>query len=113
MTAKGAKMSEQEAQAFLAEIDFNNNGRNSLKNRDTMANLAREIDELQKAFYNFDNDQTGTIDADELYWLMTAKGAKMSEQEAQAFLAEIDFNNNGKINYAQVADFLINAANQQ
>jgi len=76
-----------------------------------MSNVQKEIEELSVAFYNFDLDKSGTITVEDLRWIVVGKGAKMSYEEADEFLAEIDFNQNGVIDYHAVSEFLVSTSN--
>jgi len=70
-----------------------------------MAKSAR--DQLLDAFFNFDPDKDGYISVEDLVIHMMTKGAKMSREEATAFAQEVDFDHDGHIYYAEVADYLL------
>jgi len=45
--------------------------------------------------------------------IMMTKGAKISAEEAQAFVTEVDFDHDGYIYYSEVVDYLISAMEAQ
>lgn len=55
--------------------------------------------ELTEAFRAFDADRSGYISAHELRTVMTNMGAKMTEEEINGMISEIDIDGDGKINF--------------
>ena len=56
-------------------------------------------EELEQAFRMFDKDGDGFIDARELRHLLTNLGEKLSEQEVDEMIAEVDIDGDGKVDY--------------
>lgn len=55
--------------------------------------------ELRSAFKKFDRDNSGKISAEELLYLLTSIGKKMTIDEAKQLLAEADLDQDGEIDY--------------
>ena len=55
-------------------------------------------EELEKAFSMFDRDGDGFIDANELRRLLTNLGEKLTEDEVDEMIREVDIDGDGKIN---------------
>lgn len=58
-------------------------------------------DELIEAFRQFDADGDGHISATEITHAVTTIGAKLSKDQAKAFVREADTSGNGMINYQE------------
>jgi len=71
-----------------------------------------EKEALIDAFYNFDADKDGFISVEDMIVIMMTKGAKMNATEATAFAKEVDFDNDGHINYMEAIEFLLSANDQ-
>lgn len=56
-------------------------------------------EELKEAFDLFDTEQTGRIDARELWVVMRALGFEPSKEEIRNILEDLDPENNGTISY--------------
>ena len=56
-------------------------------------------EEIREAFRVFDRDGTGTISAAELRHVMTNIGEKLSDQEVDEMIREIDVDRDGQVNY--------------
>ena len=56
-------------------------------------------EELEQAFRMFDKDGDGFIDARELRHLLTNLGEKLSEEEVDEMIAEVDIDGDGKVDY--------------
>ena len=57
--------------------------------------------ELRDAFAVFDTDNSGAIDRKELKRLMKKLGQKLSEQELDAMMDEVDTNGDGEISFEE------------
>jgi len=56
-------------------------------------------EEIREAFRVFDRDGTGMISAAELRHVMTNIGEKLSDQEVDEMIREIDVDRDGQVNY--------------
>ena len=65
-------------------------------------------EELQQAFGMFDKDGDGFIDAAELRHLLTNLGERLSEEEVDEMIAEVDIDGDGKVDYkGKVEKFVV------
>ena len=70
-------------------------------------------DEIREAFRVFDRDGNGYISAVELRHVMTNLGEKLTDDEVDELIREIDVNNDGQVNYeGTVSDRLESKAQQ-
>ena len=67
-----------------------------------------EVSDLREQFEAIDTDGTGLIKASELTALMKSKKLKMSDSEIKSLIDEMDYHNNGKINYSEFLSATIN-----
>lgn len=67
-----------------------------------------EVADLREQFEAIDTDGTGLIKASELTALMKSKQLKMSDGEIKSLIDEMDYHNNGKINYSEFLSATIN-----
>lgn len=67
----------------------------------TFAKVSEE-EELSEAFKQFDKNNDGFIDAEELRTTMTHFGRKLTAKEAQEMLDLADINGDGKVNYSGI-----------
>ena len=67
-----------------------------------------EVADLRAQFEAIDEDGTGMIKASELTALMKQKQLKMSDTEIKGLIDEMDYHNNGKINYSEFLSATIN-----
>ena len=56
-------------------------------------------DEIREAFRVFDRDGNGYISAVELRHVMTNLGEKLTDDEVDELIREIDVDNDGQVNY--------------
>jgi Ca2+-binding EF-hand superfamily protein len=66
-----------------------------------------ELNQLREAFFNFDVDRDGWISTEELRVILMTKGSKFSAQEAAEFIQELDYDNDGYINYDEAAAWML------
>lgn len=55
--------------------------------------------EIREAFRVFDRNENGTIDANELKFIVTTKGERLSESEAKSLIKVAEVDSQGKIDY--------------
>lgn len=56
-------------------------------------------EELRNAFRLFDKDKNGHISVDELRFVVTKLGDRLTDEEVEEMFANADVNNDGEINY--------------
>jgi len=64
-----------------------------------MGESRNKSDEIRESFSVFDRDGTGMISAAELRHVMTNIGEKLSDQEVDEMIREIEVDRDGQINY--------------
>lgn len=69
------------------------------------SNPAEKAEEVREAFSVFDRDGTGSISVVELRHIMTNLGEKLTDQEVNDLIKEIDVDNDGQIMYAGMANY--------
>jgi len=67
-----------------------------------MGESRNKPEEIRESFSVFDRDGTGRISAAELRHVMTTVGEKLSDQEVDAMIREIDVDRDGQINYEEM-----------
>jgi len=65
--------------------------------------------EMWDAFCKIDADKSGYIDRDELKQLMISLGQKMTEDQIDAMVEEVDTNGDGKISYSEFVSMMSGA----
>jgi len=63
------------------------------------SNPADKAEEVREAFRVFDRDGTGSISVQELRHILTNLGEKLSDQEVNDLIKEIDVDHDGQIMY--------------
>jgi calmodulin len=67
-----------------------------------MGESRNKPEEIRESFSVFDRDGTGRISAAELRHVMTTVGEKLSDQEVDAMIREIDVDRDGQIIYEEM-----------
>ena len=67
-----------------------------------------EVKDLRAQFQAIDLDGTGMIKASELTAVMRSKQLKMSDADIKTLIDEMDYHNNGKINYSEFLSATLN-----
>ncbi|CAN0065074.1 unnamed protein product [Discosporangium mesarthrocarpum] len=60
-----------------------------------------EVEDLRESFRNFDKDNSGEIDADELRTVMTSLGYNPTKQQLEDMMAKVDLDGNGRISFPE------------
>ena len=65
-----------------------------------------EIEEYRKAFGIYDKDNSGNISTEEFYKVLKNLGQKISKDEAQELVNELDQDRSGEISFDETSCFL-------
>ncbi|KAG8782609.1 calmodulin-like 3 [Ceratobasidium sp. 428] len=63
--------------------------------------IAQAEDELRKVFTEFDLDRSGLIERGEMKAVLAKLGDKLSDEEIQLIIREVDMDGDGKVNFAE------------
>lgn len=106
MRSLGQNPTEADLHDLMEEVDTDKSG--NLDFSEFLAMMKRKYKQMEdtqesvkEAFKMFDKDGDGFITADELKYVMTNLGEKLTEQEADEMLREADTNGDGVINYEE------------
>ena len=111
MRCLGILITEKELVEILNLKSKNGNEQISLTDFIFLCNSKKDknhIEELEEAFKNFDPENSGFINANELKHAMKVFKPKMNKEEIDQILSEFNIDKNGNINYI---DFLSNLQN--
>jgi|UniRef100_A0A7S1T5S9 calmodulin len=75
-----------------------------MRQKDTLALTAKEIEDARSAFRTFDRDLSGTIDSKELKAVLNTLGQDPTEAEVFNMIADVDSDGSGEI---EVDEFLV------
>jgi calmodulin len=70
---------------------------------------ATNIDKIRHTFRKYDQDQSDTIDGDELHGLLRDLGHLCTREEAMLIMAGMDPNGDGSVDFAEFLDWWHNA----
>lgn len=108
MRSLGQNPTEQELQDISNEVDIDGNG--LMDFNEFIVLMARQQsmgpEELQQAFSIFDRDGNGYIDAKELRYLLTTLGEKLSNNEVDEIIRDVDVDGDGRVNYQEFVTML-------
>ena len=97
--------SESELQDMINEVDTNSDG--NIDFSEFLAMMTRKMkdtdteSEIREAFKVFDRDNNGFISTAELRQVMTSIGEKLTENEVDEMIREVDQNGDGRIDYIE------------
>lgn len=77
---------------------------------DIMSQFPKDLDsmeEIREAFRVFDKDGKGTISAAELKHVMTTLAERLTDQEWDEMIEEVDIDDDGQIDYEQFINLMI------
>ncbi|GFP97987.1 calmodulin [Phtheirospermum japonicum] len=101
----------EEIQLMLNEADTDGDGTVDFEEfLSVMASKTKEnviTDELREAFKVFDRDQDGFISAFELRNVMMNLGEKLSDEEAEQMIREVDLDGDGLVSYEEFARIML------
>ncbi|XP_019493370.1 PREDICTED: calmodulin-like [Hipposideros armiger] len=110
MRSLGKNPTEAELQAMINEVDADGNGTIDFPEFLTM--MARKmkdtsnIEEIRAAFRVFDKDGNGLISAAELRYVMMNFGEKLTEEEVDEMIREVDIDGDGQIKYEEFVQMM-------
>ncbi|OAF68769.1 hypothetical protein A3Q56_03463 [Intoshia linei] len=108
MVSIGQLLSKDELKTIINGLDKNGNGIIEFKEFALMMSKEKyfNIDDLKLVFNLFDKDRDGTIDQNELRELLTTFDEKLSKQEVEDMIKEVDLDNNGVIDFYEFVALL-------
>lgn len=108
MLALGENPTKAEIEVLVDEVDIDGNGQ--IDFNEFAAMMARrffeEEEEIRDAFRVLDRNEDGFITADELKYLMTNLGEKLTDAEVAEMLRDADKDGDGKINYEEFVSMM-------
>lgn len=105
MRSLGQNPTDAELQNMINEVDTNGNG--TIEFLEFIAMMERKVKdpdseaEIREAFKVFDKDGKGFITAVDLRHVMTNLGEKMTDEEVNEMIREVDVDRDGQINYEE------------
>ncbi|XP_033736461.1 neo-calmodulin-like isoform X1 [Pecten maximus] len=106
LRALGHNPTEIEMQEMIDEIDSEDTGSVDFESFLDVV-MSRDIDDedheraLREAFKMFDRDGNGYIDAEELRLCMMNLGEKLTQEEVEEMIREVDVDFDGRMNYEE------------
>ncbi|XP_040993059.1 calmodulin-7-like [Juglans microcarpa x Juglans regia] len=111
MRSLGQNPTEPELQEMINEADTDNNGTiNFVEFLELMARVMKDAaleEELREAFRVFDKDQDGLISEAELRNVMTNLGEKLTKEEVDEMIREVDMDGNNQVDYEEFAKVMM------
>jgi len=113
MRSLGQNPTESVLQNMLNEVDSDGNG--YIDFSEFLVMMTRKIkdsdsdDDLKEAFKVFDKDDNGSISAKELRHVMTNLGEKLSDEEIDEMIREVDINGDGHIDYDEFVKMMLSS----
>ncbi|XP_073402735.1 calmodulin-like [Dendrobates tinctorius] len=110
MRSLGQNPTEAELQDMINEVDADGNGTSDFPEFLTM--MARKIkdtdseDEIIEALLVLDKDGNGYISAAELRHVMTNLGEKLTDEEIDEMIREVDIERDGQVNYEEFVQMM-------
>lgn len=108
MRTLGQNPTENELLEICNQVDDDENGTMSFKEFLTLMSKQQSLspEELQQAFRVFDRNCDGYIDGYELKHLLTNLGEKLTEEEVDEMICEVDMDGNGLVDYEEFVTML-------
>merc|ERR1712166_456486 len=112
LRACGQNPTEAEIAILVEKVDINKNGLIEFEEFcELMSKTNKDPNEMEdlilKAFQTFDQDNSGTIDKDELLSTLTTMGDKVDEKMVMSMIEEADVDGDGKINYQEFSKIML------
>lgn len=111
MKSLGQSPSEAELQEMIDECDKDGSGTIELTEFIAMMQRLRkhsdEESELREAFKVFDKNRDGLLSAEEVRYVMTNLGEKMTDDEVEDMIHDADTDRDGQINYEEFIQMMM------
>lgn len=111
MRSMGQNPTEDEVLELVMEVDLNGDGtidfQEFLQMMKKKSSEADQMQDLREAFRMFDRNKDGFIDLIELKKVTSLMGATLSNMELQDFMKEADKDGNGKIDYEEFVNMMM------
>ncbi|CAD5113613.1 DgyrCDS2773 [Dimorphilus gyrociliatus] len=108
MRSLGQNPTEQELIDKINEVDVDGSG--TIDFQEFVVMMARQQcmgrEELEQAFRIFDANGDGYIDSAELRHLLTNVGEKLSDEDVDEMIAEVDVDGDGKVNWKEFVQMM-------
>ena len=110
MTGLGYNPTEAEIEEMVAMLDSNRNGKIDFDEFLGMVSRKMKVgatdEEIKDTLRVFDKDCNGFISAAELRQALANFGQKLSEEEVDEIIKEVDFDGDGQIDYAEFVSMM-------
>jgi len=101
---------DEELEQLMKEFDSDDSGKVEFKeflrvmaNKAEVAKIKEKEKEFHDAFKLFDKDGSGKISSSELRYVLTKTGSmKLSDEEVNEMIHEVDMDNDGMINFQEL-----------
>mmetsp|Transcript_96254 Transcript_96254/g.144130 ORF Transcript_96254/g.144130 Transcript_96254/m.144130 type:complete len:167 (-) Transcript_96254:12-512(-) len=101
------ELSPDELRLMIQSVDLDKNGEISFEEFIVMMVKAQDpSSEVLEAFAQFDTDNNGFIDAEELKAAMARSGTEITAEEAKQMIANGDLDNDGRISFFEFKEML-------
>ncbi|PAA63425.1 hypothetical protein BOX15_Mlig017549g1 [Macrostomum lignano] len=113
MTSMGQNVTEDELEKLVHEVDADGSG--TIDFPEFVSLMVNHInkpvtkEEIKSAFMVFDIDNKGYIPSEELRRILTTRGDRMTEEEADEMIAAADLDGDGMIDYEEFASALVDS----
>ena len=112
MRQLGQNPTNKEIKEMIAKVDANNDGKLNFEEFKSMMvekmKLPADTEkEMKDAFRMFDRDGNGFVSAAELKHIMTNLGEKLSEEEVEIMIHEVDIDGDGQLNYEEFVKMMM------
>ncbi|XP_037946792.1 calmodulin-like [Teleopsis dalmanni] len=111
MRSLGRNPTESQLTEMITQVDVDNSG--TIEFPEFLAMMARQMSrdvnsdqEIRDAFRVFDRNGDGFISAEELRYVMTNMGEKLTLEEANEMIREADLNGDGQIDYNEFVEMM-------
>eukprot|EP00164_Ancoracysta_twista_P011947 GFYU01018608.1.p1 GENE.GFYU01018608.1~~GFYU01018608.1.p1 ORF type:complete len:679 (-),score=239.66 GFYU01018608.1:163-2199(-) len=111
LRGQGLNPTEKEMEGIIATVDINKNGVLeigefcSLVFEQMKRHLTKE--DIIDCFRTMDLNGDGFVSVDELHRTLTQQGDRLSESQVQEMIAQVDIDNDGKLNYDELCSLLM------
>lgn len=110
MRSLGETKSDEQLEQMIAEVDVDGNG--TIDFEEYLEMMAKKMqnsgsaDQIREAFKVFDKKNCGYLTVDELRHIMTNLGEKLTDEEVDEMIREVDLDGDGHIDYEEFTQML-------